>query len=124
MKEQRHDSHPKERSSGRGDPEPENSSARAAFHDQSFLTYADPTGESAIRNLMAMTRSQELRVINERGDCIFFIKPHVLEEAYGLWKFTRLRNNKFNLRAHSKQKDPSRNGNSGGANESQKETNS
>lgn len=92
---------------GGSDPGPENDTARAAALDQGFLWYSDPTGQAAVRNLMQMARMDDLQVVDARGDVVFRIKREVLEEAVGLFDFTRSRSG-LSIRAHSKKApDPS-----------------
>ena len=65
------------------------------------LWYADPTGETAVRNILALSRGDEFAVVDSQGNPIFFIKKHVLAEAViPQLTFTRTRRGRDNIRAH------------------------
>lgn len=84
----------------RGGPNKE--AVEGALH-QMRLWYSDPTGEEAVRNLLHMTRSAELKIVDERGDLVFLISREVLAEALNLFTFTKSRRGQ-SIRAHSKKK--------------------
>jgi len=67
---------------------------------------ADPTGETAIRNILALSRGDEFAVVDSQGNPIFFIRKHVLAEVViPRLTFTRTRRGD-NIRAHHKRNAP------------------
>lgn len=65
------------------------------------LWYADPTGETAVRQVLAVT-SDDLTVVDARGNPVFLIRRNVLiEEVVPHLSFTPTRRGD-NIRAHKK----------------------
>ena len=65
------------------------------------LWYADPTGETAIRNILAASHGDDFVVVNSEGFPVFFIKRHVLADVVlPNLSFTRTRRGRSNIRAH------------------------
>ena len=63
---------------------------------------ADPTGETAIHNILALSRGDEFAVVDSQGNPVFFIRKHVLAEVViPRLTFTRTRRGD-NIRAHMK----------------------
>jgi hypothetical protein len=74
----------------------------ASGPDLSRLWYADPTGETAVRNLMASTKSDDFAVVDSRGNVLFRIKPNVLAALLPALHFTLTRRGRSTIRAHKK----------------------
>ncbi|GAA4191938.1 hypothetical protein GCM10022219_11510 [Microbacterium oryzae] len=74
----------------------------ASGPDLSRLWYADPTGETAVRNLMASTKSDDFAVVDSRGNVVFRIKPNVLAALLPFLHFTLTRRGRNTIRAHKK----------------------
>lgn len=70
------------------------------------LWYADPTGETAVRNilsLIAVARGDDFTLVDSQGNAVFLIKKHVLvETVIPQLEFTRTRRGRDNIRAHKK----------------------
>lgn len=69
--------------------------------DISRLWYADPTGNTAIRNVLTLSQADDLAVVDMRGNVLFRIKPHVLADGLHAWNFTPTRDGRA-IRAHKK----------------------
>lgn len=71
--------------------------------DEGWRTvHADPTGEAAIRNIMAEARVDDYAVVDLRGHVLFRIKPDVLAGILPHLDFTKTRRGRDNIRAHKK----------------------
>lgn len=67
------------------------------------LWYSDPTGETAVRNLLNAATDDDLEVIDNRGTTIFRIKRHTLLEAVvPQLQFTLTRRGRNAIRAHKR----------------------
>lgn len=66
------------------------------------ITYADPTGETAVKNLLSLTGSENFTLVDAAGNPVFIIKRDVLiEEVMPHLRFTTTRRGD-NLRAQRK----------------------
>jgi hypothetical protein len=63
---------------------------------------ADPTAETAIRNILAQLREVDFAVVDNHGEVIFRIRPDVLREVLPHLTFTKTRRGKDMIRAHKK----------------------
>lgn len=90
------------------------------IHPDSVRTgrVADPTAETAIRNILKESREADFAVVDQRGNVLFQIKPDVLKEALSLYRFTRTRRGRNSIRAHSKKNAPGTSSQDGRGNES------
>lgn len=67
------------------------------------LWYSDPTGETAVRNLLSAASGDDFEVIDNRGNTIFRIKRNTLLEAVvPQLQFTLTRRGRNTIRAHKK----------------------
>ena len=67
------------------------------------LWYGDPTGETAVRNLLDAATDDDLEVIDNRGNTVFRIKRStMLDAVVPHLMFTRTRRGRKTIRAHKK----------------------
>lgn len=77
-------------------------SSVATGPDSSKLWYSDPTGETAVRNIMQETRADDFALVDQHGNVIFRIKPNVLAAILPMLHFTLTRRGRKTIRAHKK----------------------
>lgn len=77
-------------------------SSRDSHDDGWRPPFADPTGEAAIRNIMADARVDDYAVVDLRGHVLFRIKPEVLAGILAHLHFTKTRRGGETIRAHKK----------------------
>lgn len=67
------------------------------------LWYSDPTGQAAVQNILALSRADDLRVVDAQGNPIFLIRKDVLIDAVvPHLQFSITRRGRSNIRAHRK----------------------
>lgn len=77
-------------------------SSRDSHDDGWRPTHADPTGEAAVRNIMADARVDDYAVVDLKGHVLFRIKPDVLAGILPHLHFTKTRRGRETIRAHKK----------------------
>ena len=65
------------------------------------LTYADPTGEAAVRKVLEVSRGDVFTLVDSQGNPVFLIRRDTLTACViPHFQFTRTRRGKDNLMAH------------------------